>query len=358
MIIMGFLDRFKSKKKKEDEEAEEETVEEKAEDKKPAISKEELIEASKPRRSRPPRTFKVGKRVDVPLTPDLETQVTSALRVPIQRQALEKAFAYIELIPRVIGSHEECYGHLLALEHDPKGIVVDLTLAPDQEVNSVHVGLNFDAVCKAGEEIKDTPYRIVGWWHSHQQMAVFFSSTDDTNIEDVLNSTMAYKQMGPDKVKYAYGLTLNERREYYAEIAIQKGHISSRTTHAEFLILEGGPVFDKAALGAEIRERIKTAKSKYWGKKAYEKPAPRRTVDAGYNRDVEFPGWVGEGEYKQETAVGGENYKQETAITPVQETALAIPPQAIPVAEAVTEQITQKSDDTEKKPEEKEKSKE
>jgi len=211
--------------------------------------------------------------------PNLEELVTSPFRIPIRRKALEKAYAYIELIPKVLGRHEECYGHLLALENDKTGAIVeDVTLSPKQSVNSVRCEIGFDAVAEAGAEIKDTEYRVVGWWHSHHTMGEFFSGTDDDNIDNVRDSIIAYKSIGVEKkVKFAYGLTLTARKDYYAEISFQKVHACGRTKDAEILILEGGNDFDVLKLEEEIAERINTgffgerAKKEYKRRKAEER---------------------------------------------------------------------------------------
>ena len=66
-------------------------------------------------------------------------------------------------------------------------LIRDVYLAPDQDGKSAHTSVSGEAVNKAGRELRELGARVLGWWHSHANFAPFHSTTDDNNLETVLD---------------------------------------------------------------------------------------------------------------------------------------------------------------------------
>jgi len=106
----------------------------------------------------------------------------------VTQQVLDKAFTYAKLTCEISKNKgTECVGYLIA----PKGvndrIARDAFLARDQVVRAGHLRLEPEDVIKAGREIDERGYKVLGWWHSHGDLQTFHSHIDADNQMTVLN---------------------------------------------------------------------------------------------------------------------------------------------------------------------------
>lgn len=112
--------------------------------------------------------------------------------IHITSYAYEKAFAYARLVVKEAKGSMECGGYLITPKDSKDRIVTDAFLARNQDVSAGLYTLNAEDVIKAGREINDLGYKVLGWWHSHGNMATFFSQTDDDGQRTMLNEIGAF----------------------------------------------------------------------------------------------------------------------------------------------------------------------
>jgi len=102
--------------------------------------------------------------------------------------AMDRAFTYARLVCEVTGTENECIGYLITPKKNKNRVVRDVYFPKEQDVSSAFVRLSPQDVIKAGEEIDEQGYRVLGWWHSHAGFNAFHSSTDLENHRTVLNA--------------------------------------------------------------------------------------------------------------------------------------------------------------------------
>lgn len=98
--------------------------------------------------------------------------------VRMTRKAWLKCKYFVE------GINQEIYWWFLS---EQKGVITDCILL-NQEVSGAECELKEDAVAKWMEENLALMGKVVGWGHSHNNMGLFFSSTDEENIQGFTNS--------------------------------------------------------------------------------------------------------------------------------------------------------------------------
>ncbi len=110
-------------------------------------------------------------------------------KILIGTGAMDKAFTVCRLLKEVRGSSSEWYGLMIGTLDKPE-VIRDFVFGKQEssaahtEIDGSEVGKLTDLVVK--ERGKD--WIVNGWIHSHGGLATFFSGTDDTNMETVLNS--------------------------------------------------------------------------------------------------------------------------------------------------------------------------
>jgi len=110
-------------------------------------------------------------------------------KLKITTESLWYIQTYIRLVHKHIGPNE-CGGFLAG---EPGSDIVDMALlAPHQTVTPSSVTIDAQGVLAAGREIQKHGKQAKGWWHSHGQLPVFHSSTDDTNTEHILSQIELY----------------------------------------------------------------------------------------------------------------------------------------------------------------------
>ncbi len=114
--------------------------------------------------------------------------------IKITQGAKEKAFLFGPEVEKIGESAYEWYGFLLGNIGDTQHIVREIILAQDQDVSGGHVRVEGVNVARANQEVKEINkargknYQIIGWTHSHADIAPYPSNTDDNNNYTVLNS--------------------------------------------------------------------------------------------------------------------------------------------------------------------------
>lgn len=107
--------------------------------------------------------------------------------IHITQYAFEKAYAYARLACKKAKGSIECGGYLIAPKDSGDRVATDSFLAKNQDVSSGLFTIKAEDVIKAGREINEKGYRVLGWWHSHGNLNTFFSQTDDNGQRTVLN---------------------------------------------------------------------------------------------------------------------------------------------------------------------------
>jgi len=106
----------------------------------------------------------------------------------ITQYAMDRAFTYARLVCEVTEAENECIGYLITPKKNKGRVVSDVYLPKEQEVSGASVEISPEDVIKAGREIDQQGYRVLGWWHSHAGMSTFHSGTDERNQMTVLNA--------------------------------------------------------------------------------------------------------------------------------------------------------------------------
>ena len=100
---------------------------------------------------------------------------------------------------------EEVLG-LLVIEEgkNGKGLTVVNVITPEQKIGSASCEMVIGETISQKEIPKELVPKIKGWWHSHKTMGVFFSTTDDTTLENwasMLPYAVGVVVSLPDKIK-------------------------------------------------------------------------------------------------------------------------------------------------------------
>jgi len=112
--------------------------------------------------------------------------------IHITKYAFEKAYVYARLACEKARGTIECGGYLIAPRQAQDRIATDSFLAKNQDVSSGLFTIEAEDVIKAGREINEMGYKVLGWWHSHGNLGTFFSKTDDNGQRTVLNEISAF----------------------------------------------------------------------------------------------------------------------------------------------------------------------
>ncbi len=106
----------------------------------------------------------------------------SRRKIKITVNAMRKIKSYAALM-----KGDECYGFLVCPEGKNDGIITDAVLAPGQRVCAGSADLSEAGASEAKAEIENMNAKALGFWHSHGNMGVFHSSTDNHNLEELLH---------------------------------------------------------------------------------------------------------------------------------------------------------------------------
>ena len=173
--------------------------------------------------------------------------------IPITRYALQKLFILAEEIVKLFHYPVEVY----CLVFGTDSLIEDFII-PKQSSSSAFVHINSRALLELSTEIREKNLIILGWAHSHANMGVFFSGTDDKNQATLLSETSNYMQLDNTQVKYVYGMTVNIRHDYFGVVSTQYpcGRIEHR--EAKIQITESGLLeWDESTIRSEIGQDLK-----------------------------------------------------------------------------------------------------
>ena len=137
-------------------------------------------------------------------------------KVIITRSAYNKMIIIAQEVSKLLNQSIEVY----ALCVGDNGIIEDI-LIPLQKVSPISIHINASDILSLVPYIRANNLNIIGWVHSHGDMSVFFSSTDDNNQITVLNDTSNYLEVGNIRVKYCFGITVNLREELFGIVTTQ-----------------------------------------------------------------------------------------------------------------------------------------
>ncbi len=114
---------------------------------------------------------------------DKELNFFNSKHIVIPSRVASKIFSYTRSVNAEIGG-------LLVIEKTEKAIIISDALLFKQKVSSGNVELNPDNLAKQLSKIAsknpEKIEKIMGWWHSHNDMGTFWSSTDDACFKSFL----------------------------------------------------------------------------------------------------------------------------------------------------------------------------
>ncbi len=137
-------------------------------------------------------------------------------KIIITRSAYNKMVIIAQEVSKLLNQSMEVY----ALCIGDNGVIEDI-LIPHQKVSSISIHINASDILSLAPYIRENNLNILGWAHSHGNMSVFFSSTDDNNQITVLNDTSNYTEIDNIRVKYCFGITVNLREELFGIVTTQ-----------------------------------------------------------------------------------------------------------------------------------------
>ncbi len=150
------------------------------------------------------------------LTQNIDKNPRNLKKIKITRSAYNKMIIIAQEVSKLLNQSMEVY----ALCIGDNGIIEDL-LIPPQKVSSISIHINASDILSLVPYIRKNNLNIIGWAHSHGNMSVFFSSTDDNNQITVLNDTSNYTEIDSIRVKYCFGITVNLREELFGIVTTQ-----------------------------------------------------------------------------------------------------------------------------------------
>lgn len=172
----------------------------------------------------PVTSIYTGKKTKMPLPKTIEEPdcPVALMSYKVFRSALEKMFALAKATYKNKGGIE-AYCIMLSNRDD---LAVTEILIPEQTATGGNVTVEPEAINDLRRKIKEmnasapegSRWKAVGWSHSHGGMSVFFSGTDWQNQQRLLNSIGLITEHNGQKLMTVFGMTVNIRREIYAEI--------------------------------------------------------------------------------------------------------------------------------------------
>lgn len=174
-------------------------------------------------------------------------------KVKITRAAYNKMIIIAQEVSELLNQSMEVY----ALCIGDNGIIEDI-LIPPQKVSSISIHINTSDILSLAPYIRANNLNIIGWVHSHGDMSVFFSSTDDNNQITVLNDTSNYTEVDNVRVKYCFGITVNLREELFGIVTTQfpSGDVAHENAIFE-INCNLPPDWDENKIRKDISEELK-----------------------------------------------------------------------------------------------------
>jgi len=137
---------------------------------------------------------------------DDEIEQNLVKEIPISVDAMKKIYSYTEAVDSEIG------GLLVVDKVNGKQVISDALIFP-QRASGAEFELDIQSVsteiAKLAKEKKVDIEKIKGWWHSHNDMEVFWSGTDDACFDNL--STIS---------PIVYGIVVNKRGDEKTRVDI------------------------------------------------------------------------------------------------------------------------------------------
>jgi hypothetical protein len=92
---------------------------------------------------------------------------------------------------------------------------------PYHSLSETSVNVSEEGILEVQKYIKENNKTLLGWAHSHGHFKVYSSKTDEINHKTLLNDTSNIIDINNFKLKYVYGITINDESEKYGVILTQ-----------------------------------------------------------------------------------------------------------------------------------------
>jgi len=120
----------------------------------------------------------------------------------VSQYTYNKAYAYARIACEIANDTMECGGYLVASKDAKNRIATDAYLAKNQDVSSGTFVIRPKQIMKAGRELDEMGYKVLGWWHSHGYLDTFFSAVDEDGQMTVLNSIAGFNYITETDKQY------------------------------------------------------------------------------------------------------------------------------------------------------------
>lgn len=149
---------------------------------------------------------------------------------------------YLKLVAYALEAKGEISGFLKVTEHqDGQGYHIHAPIIFEQECTGVTTDLDTTSVAKFFDNIvrvqKGDPTEYRCWWHSHVDMDVFYSGTDNKSIDEFTEDW-----------GFVIGITVNRKGEIYTRI---------QYNNPLWIELENVPLVIKETLSNDMLDKIK-----------------------------------------------------------------------------------------------------
>lgn len=174
----------------------------------------------------------------------------NSVLVAMEAEAWEKVMCFVKIAPSL-----EVQGVGAVEVDEEKGLITitDIELVK-QTVSSGHCDTTDEEMAKSMHDImvKDPEKRWLMKWHSHGSMGAYHSSTDDTDVKDLMKSGL---------YPFLLSMVVNNRQEYDLQ-----AHFRFPSVHYEdvqFAILREGNAELEAACKESYKANVQTITKKY-----------------------------------------------------------------------------------------------
>jgi len=161
---------------------------------------------------------------------------------------------YLRLVAYALEAKGEISGFMKVAQHDDgQGFHIHAPVIFEQECTGVTTDLDTTSVAKFFDDIvrvqngDPTEYRC--WWHSHVEMEVFYSGTDNKSIDEFTEDW-----------GFAIGITVNRKGEIYTRI---------QYNNPLWIEIENVPLMIKETLSDSVLDKIKEDVKNFVKEKTY-----------------------------------------------------------------------------------------
>ncbi|MHA1776708.1 MAG: hypothetical protein DRO88_03900 [Promethearchaeia archaeon] len=121
--------------------------------------------------------------------------------------------AKLEVYCYVLGEKQE-------FPHDKPQIITDIYI-PYHQASETNVVVPEEGILEVKDYIEEHQKVVLGWAHSHGHYEVYSSETDEVNHLTLLQDTSNFAIIGGFRIKYIYGITVNDKGTHLGVILTQ-----------------------------------------------------------------------------------------------------------------------------------------